>query len=714
MAGVEYQVTKVDPTNPETKGAVYQVNKVTEEVAATLGGKVYRAKVIKNPSEPTVKGKVYQIVIVNPDTSTQGKVYNAIITGDSEAVVVGPAVSPLELPDAIADSLQYVKAFGGTEQRSTPSQYQQVKYVTNTSSTVLNTGIVFNFAKNYQMEIRARAVSGSWYMFQSRKTSSGEDNQINGLSGSQNTLAISANFNGTQATSNIIRTVGNILYVKMTAINGVLTLYVRDETANTEDTVTGTYTVEDVDALSWVGLWGNKASNKVDVNADVYMAKIIEDGVTVLDYVPCLNVATAGFYDKVSGTFKTTTGLSAALNPVPTPDAPIDIWCNNGMIKVRRKSGLPLEYRPVEYLMSTDVIDLGVKTTNNSVLEGKFMRVESAAQYLWQSDSGSSLTTNTTAYITSGSANWRFGQRTANISTEIDTLYEARQNRNGVYLNDVKIAPYTTVNEFTSVKTLKAFGGVYNPVLKIYYITLRTWGDLELEHNWIPCERIVDGVLGFYDIIGGTFHTNAGATITAGSYVADELELYIDGTQETIAIKDDNNTTVSTAVAQNLFAIDDYIDEQEIITGAITRKIGIKVFDGTENWAKAAATTGSNTFYIPRFDGKTDIANMICTHATVYTDATWVIQLVNQCTMRGSSFLFSNMDCADATEFKNWLTAQYAAGTPVIVVYPLATETTETVTGQTLQVQAGDNTLEITQASMSGLELEAKYDKEGA
>ena len=85
--------------------------------------------------------------------------------------------------------------------------------------------------------------------------------------------------------------------------------------------------------------------------------------------------------------------------------------------------------------------------------------------------------------------------------------------------------------------------------------------------------------------------------------------------------------------------------------------------------------------------------------------------LNNQCTMRGSSFILSNNDYTNtsATDFKQWLADQYNAGNPVIVVYPLATPTTESVTGQTLQVQAGDNTLEITQASMSGLELEAKY-----
>jgi hypothetical protein len=43
------------------------------------------------------------------------------------------------------------------------------------------------------------------------------------------------------------------------------------------------------------------------------------------------------------------------------------------------------------------------------------------------------------------------------------------------------------------------------------------------------------------------------------------------------------------------------------------------------------------------------------------------------------------------------------------VVYPLATPTTETVTGQTLHIQAGTNIVEITQASIDNLGLEVSY-----
>ena len=59
--------------------------------------------------------------------------------------------------------------------------------------------------------------------------------------------------------------------------------------------------------------------------------------------------------------------------------------------------------------------------------------------------------------------------------------------------------------------------------------------------------------------------------------------------------------------------------------------------------------------------------------------------------------------------FKQFLEQQYNAWTPVIVLYPLATPTTETVAGQTMDIPAGNSTIEITQASIDNLWLYAKY-----
>lgn len=65
---------------------------------------------------------VYKVLV----TGSDGKVHTALlttsVTGGVEVIIKG--TSPLVLPDAIALSLSYVKAFGGTEQRLLPDTYE--------------------------------------------------------------------------------------------------------------------------------------------------------------------------------------------------------------------------------------------------------------------------------------------------------------------------------------------------------------------------------------------------------------------------------------------------------------------------------------------------------------------------------------------------------------------------------------------------------------
>jgi hypothetical protein len=62
---------------------------------------------------------------------------------------------------------------------------------------------------------------------------------------------------------------------------------------------------------------------------------------------------------------------------------------------------------------------------------------------------------------------------------------------------------------------------------------------------------------------------------------------------------------------------------------------------------------------------------------------------------------------ASADNLKQLLAEQYAAGTPVIVIYPLATETTESVTAQHLTTTSGENTIDIT-ANVSDISIEVE------
>lgn len=387
----------------------------------------------------------------------------------------------------------------------------------------------------------------------------------------------------------------------------------------------------------------------------------------------------------------------------PTPDAPIDIVSNNGTIKVRRQSGLPLDYQKITFVRPDESIDLGIKTTNNTQITTIFYREASIAQYLYFSDSNSSGTTNTTAYLSSG-GNWRFGGKTASINTNTITPYESIQNKDGVWLNGEKKATYTGVDSFTSTNNLKtglAPSSATEGNIRYYSMLVEESGVTVL--NLIPVRRLSDDKVGFYNLVNGDFFEATG-NVVRGSDVSDPIEIYTDGTVETI--KDSLNNT---ATAEMLLKVGDYQDEQEILSGAVTRNVGVKVLDGTENWQNISGyfnlsktDLGSNSTVMPL-----NSFNIICSHFETKDGA-----FADGIGIGGSyvNFKYDSITTVLA-DWKTWLADQYAAGTPVTVIYPLAQAVTEQVAPQVLNVQTGDNILEITQASLPNLELEAKYSK---
>ena len=171
-----------------------------------------------------------------------------------------------------------------------------------------------------------------------------------------------------------------------------------------------------------------------------------------------------------------------------------------------------------------------------------------------------------------------------------------------------------------------------------------------------------------------------------------------------------------TATAEMLLKVGTYTDEQEVINGGVTRKVGAKVLDGTENWVVI-----SGTYSYFRADFNEDFSNVNSTNCLASHFPYAAIGISSNLqgfrfysyNTQNSVFIRYDAICAATSAnipvFKQWLADQYANGTPVILVYPLGTETTETVTAQALTTQEGDNVADITQASMSGLELEVKY-----
>lgn len=159
-----------------------------------------------------------------------------------------------------------------------------------------------------------------------------------------------------------------------------------------------------------------------------------------------------------------------------------------------------------------------------------------------------------------------------------------------------------------------------------------------------------------------------------------------------------------------LLSVGDYADEAEIISGIKTGRIGWHVFDGTESVGKSSAY--GTAFYIqsaaPAWGAQKEI--VMCSHYLGLGTASSA-SAVGTCFFNASGhFYFRVADNSDTAAFKAWLAEQYANGTPVIVFFALATETTEQATAHALHTNEGDTIITAT-ANVSPIQLEATYMK---
>lgn len=184
-----------------------------------------------------------------------------------------------------------------------------------------------------------------------------------------------------------------------------------------------------------------------------------------------------------------------------------------------------------------------------------------------------------------------------------------------------------------------------------------------------------------------------------------EWGIYVEWTTETI-----EDELWNTATAEMLLKIWDYVDEQEILSWDIIRKVGVYVYDGTESFTEMSTPNSFRFGFNSR--GMAGV-NPICSHypaATItLSAANMPDQAIKGHATAANSFYLKDSRFDTKEELKAWLAAQYAAWTPVIVLYVLETETTESVAGQTMNIPAWNSLIEITQASIDNLPLYAKY-----
>ncbi len=140
-----------------------------------------------------------------------------------------------------------------------------------------------------------------------------------------------------------------------------------------------------------------------------------------------------------------------------------------------------------------------------------------------------------------------------------------------------------------------------------------------------------------------------------------------------------------------LRAVGNVADSYDATTGKITRRIGVKVFNGTESWGISEMYSGTyRTFWLyPDEIGAVRVTSNIKAPVLSNYFSAAPIAGANNATQRDNTISTNSVahspnstwirtnDFSTVSEFKSWLSARHAAGKPVVMYYQLATPVEE-------------------------------------
>lgn len=395
----------------------------------------------------------------------------------------------------------------------------------------------------------------------------------------------------------------------------------------------------------------------------------------------------------------------------PTPSTPVDIVCNNWALKVKDKE-LPVWYVRLE---SITLDAWPYYNTNETLFWSDVVSMTISQSWsswrnvFWAYTSASSEvnfsfytypTTTWQAYLRYGDSLYRpvvwTGTRSITFWSGGTTWF----------------ATNATIPEQTFETEDVAYIGALPNSSSTRFDWTFYW-NIEVSNTnwtrlkWIPCKRKSDGVIWYYEVVNGNFLEPRGSgTPTAWAEDYSNIEVYVDGTKEKVWY-----SGWATATCEDLLWVWDYKDEQEILSGNVITKVWVLVLDWTED-RTAIDQYNRVSIVIDNIVPPTSprVLPAICTHFENLhnSESIWDITAWQFYTASPKRVYF-HISQSTTADFKTWLASQYAAWTPVIVVYPLATPTTLSVAWQTLSIPAWNSRIEIVEGSIMDLPLYAKY-----
>lgn len=199
-----------------------------------------------------------------------------------------------------------------------------------------------------------------------------------------------------------------------------------------------------------------------------------------------------------------------------------------GTEKVWSSSRLPSEYQEVEWVQNsgTAYIDTGFTPNQNTSAEVKFQRITSSGGC---GVFGCRVAADSKAYTfimgSDGNYAFAYGNNNKATTTKWDTTraHIIKREKNIVYLDNALLVT-NTANTFTCNQHALLFTYYNNTAVastlshKVYYCKI--WDNNTLVRELIPCYKIANNEIGFYDTVTKTFFGKQGSgSFTKGNNV---------------------------------------------------------------------------------------------------------------------------------------------------------------------------------------------------
>ena len=437
----------------------------------------------------------------------------------------------------------------------------------------------------------------------------------------------------------------------------------------------------------------------------MYYCKIYDNGTLIRNYIPCKNSSNViGLYDTVNNVFYTNQGTGDFVGgsevekggykiPVTVTNSNNEITTTNiYLAEPLRKLGntdvvkLPDGYTQLEYIESTGTqyIDTHITATNNTGMKIKYMYTAngpSAISGIFKSAtprqdtlliSTNSGTTNTGTY-TAFVGHRGYTSSSAGLSNvALNTDYEVKinyLNDGEIYFNNVDIGNVGNNDVYDATILIFARFSVGSSSIsisnsRIYYAEF-TEGN-KISHKLIPCKNSF-GVVGMYDVITGTFLTNAGTNdfVPGNTIFAD----YIDY----------NSQKVIRNVSELI--VTGYEDDWQFVTSS---------------GANIARLTVSNEQLIPTsISSEDELCNYFPCKSITTGNNIKGASVYYSSTLTKTYFRARYDNLTNLSTSKAFFKELYDAGTPVKIYYQSFTPTEESIELPNVLLNKGTNIIDV-------------------